>query len=212
MPSRPLETMTLHCSVSEIIHGLWTKRRQFDTTNHNCGGSASFFVASSLLGPRIFSFLSDWELLHGMSSIISWVGLVSFSLTLHTSWLFLATFDSVHVHQARINQCLLPLRHTLPGDRRRHWWLHPENTSFFEIARPQPVFKDFKSRTRSIQNKTCILGVFQGFKEHHVSCRLSKVYKYSVARHVESGGQCRLQAGSWMWAQSVAVNICLCNL
>ena len=105
MPSRPLETMTLHCSVSEILHGLWTKRRQFDTTNHNCGGSASFFVASSLLGPRIFSFLSDLELLHGMSSIISWVGLVSFSLTLHTSWLFLATFDSVHVHQARINQC-----------------------------------------------------------------------------------------------------------
>ena len=112
MLSGSLITMTLHCSVSEILHGLWTKRRQFDTTNHNCGDSASFFVAASLLGPRIFSFLSDWELLHGLSSIISWVGLVSFSLTLHTSWLFLATFDSVHVHPARINQCLRPGRHT----------------------------------------------------------------------------------------------------
>ena len=195
MLSRSLITMTLHCSVSEILHGLWTKRRQFDTTNHNCGDSASFFVAASLLGPRIFSFLSDWELLHGLSSIISWVGLVSFSLTLHTSWLFLATFDSVHVHTARINQCLRPLRH--PAGRQVELMTASREYIFLRNCQPATLIlvKDFKSRTRSIQNKTCILGVFQGFKERNVSCRLSKVYKYSVASCWESGGHCR--AASW---------------
>ena len=162
MPSRPLETMTLHCSVSEILHGLWTKRRQFDTTNHNCWGSASFFVASTLLGPRIFSFLSDWELLHGMSSIISWVGLVSFSLTLHTSWLFLATFDSVHVQAARINQCP---SHSV----RRQVELMTTSRKYIFLRNYQPTttfIQGFQKQNEKHSKQNMHFGwIFQGFKK-----------------------------------------------
>ena len=212
LPPRSLKTMTSHCSVSEILHGLWTKRRQLDTTNHNCGGSAWLFVACSLLGSRIFSFLSDWELLHGMSSIISWVGLVSFSLTLHTSWLFLATFDSVHVQAARINQCPRRPRHSV----RRQVELMTTSRKYIFLRNYQPAtfIQGFQKQNEKHSKQNMHFGwIFQGFKEHPGSCHLSKVYKYSVAGCWSQGAvHCRLQARSWMWAQSVAVNICFCNL
>ena len=153
-----------------------------DTTNHNCGGSAWLFVACSLLGSRIFSFLSDWELLHGMSSIISWVGLVSFSLTLHTSWLFLATFDSVHVQAARINQCRRHPRHSV----RRQVELMTTSRKYIFLRNYQPAtfIQGFQKQNEKHSKQNMLFGwmwIFQGFKEHPGSCHLSKVYKYSVA-------------------------------
>ena len=140
-----------------------------------------------------------WELLRSMSSIISWVGLVSFSLTLHTSWLFLATFDSVHVQAARINQCPSP-------SVRRQVELMTTSRKYIFLRNYQPTttfIQGFQKQNEKHSKQNMHFGwIFQGFKEEqHESCHTSKVYKYSVASCWSQGAvHCRLQARTWMWA------------